>query len=121
MSFAMANVFLAVRLVERPTLARHFGCGVFVGLAAFFGRNLGLYGLLSFFPLILFLWYRVEREGLLKKLALWSGGVVVGYSPMLFMFLFVPGFFDAFLGHSVISVMERGSTNLPLPVPWPWS
>jgi hypothetical protein len=38
-----AAVFFGAWLIESPTPWRHFGSGVFLGLAAFFGRNHGLY------------------------------------------------------------------------------
>jgi len=118
-SLSMAAVFFAVRLLERPTLWRHFSAGLFVGLAAFFGRNHGFYGFFAFFLLILFIWMRIYRADLAKRLFSWLGGIALGYFPMLVMVLFIPGFFDSFVD-SVLFLFEQGTTNLPLPVPWPW-
>src|SRR3990172_9850386 len=53
-AIALSAVFFAVRLIERPELARYFLSGVFICLAAFFGRNHGLY-LFSSFSAIIFL------------------------------------------------------------------
>src|SRR3990172_1357295 len=118
-SLSMAAVFFAVRLLERPTLWRHFSAGLFVGLAAFFGRNHGFYGFFAFFLLILFIWMRIYRADLAKRLFSWLGGIALGDFPMLVMVLFIPGFFDSFVD-SVLFLFEQGTTNLPLPVPWPW-
>ena len=57
-SIAMGAVYFAVRLIENPSLRQHYISGIFVGIAAFFGRNLGGYSFLSFFLLIIFIWYR---------------------------------------------------------------
>jgi hypothetical protein len=42
-SVAMAAVWVGVRLLERPSVGRHFAAGLLAGLAAFMGKNLGLY------------------------------------------------------------------------------
>lgn len=118
-SLCMMAVFFAVRLIEDPSHIRHFVIGVFVGVAAFFGRNHGLYVLLAFFFLIGFLWFKNEKYHLGKRFFLWLAGIFVGYSPIFVMFIFIPGFFDGFL-NSILFLFEKGSTNLPLPVPWPW-
>jgi hypothetical protein len=44
-------------------------------------------------------------------------GGVVGGSPFLILFLFVPGFFAAFWD----SLLFAGNTVLSIPVPWPWT
>lgn len=118
-SLCMMAIFFAVRLIEDPSHIRHFVTGVFVGIAAFFGRNHGLYVLLAFFFLIVFLWFKNEKSHLGKRFFLWLAGILVGYSPMFIMFIFIPGFFDEFL-KSILFLIQKGSTNLPLPVPWPW-
>jgi len=60
-AFAMATVFFATRLIEAPTIKRYFCSGIFVGLAAFFGRNLGLYGFLAISVTALYIWLRLDR------------------------------------------------------------
>jgi hypothetical protein len=115
----MMAVFFAVRLLESPTNRRTLVSGLFVGVAAFFGRNHGLYAALGFLLAILLLHWK-QREGALPvKLGVWSGGIVLGFSPMLLMLAFVPGFADRFV-ESLLRLGERG-TNLPLPIPWPWT
>jgi len=118
-SIAMASVYFAIFLIENPTIRRHFIAGIFVGTAACFGINLGLYGLASFFLLILFVWFKVERINFTSKISAWSLGILVGYSPMLLMLIVVPNFFELFL-ERLIRIVQSGSTNLTLPIPWPW-
>jgi len=118
-AFAMATVFFAMRLIEAPTFKRYFVAGVFVGLAAFFGRNLGLYGFLAISLTAIYIWLRLEKALLFKRYACFVGGVFLGYSPMFFMVLFIPGFLAAFID-SILFLFRIGGTNLPLPVPWPW-
>lgn len=122
-SFSMAGVFFAVRLIEKQTPGRHFAAGVFVGLAAFFGRNLGLYGLLAFSGLTFFLWYKSrtdEARGLVKRYASLGAGVLAGYSPMILMLVAVDGFWDSFI-YSIVYLFKIKATNLALPIPLPWS
>jgi len=118
-TFAFATVFFATRLIERPSRRRYFTAGIFVGLAAFFGRNLGFYGFMAISVTALYLWLRLKRVGALRRYACFIGGVTLGYSPIFFMALFVPGFFSAFI-ESILFYIRLGATNLPLPVPWPW-
>ena len=77
-SLVMMNVYLAVRLIERPDTRRHFMSGLMLGVTATFGRNLALYatlGQLATLALV-FLHARPARPTL--HLAYWGGGVVVG-------------------------------------------
>lgn len=118
-SLSLAAVFFAVRLLENPSLLRHFSSGVFVGVAAFFGRNHGFYGFLAFIFLILYAGVSVRENRIIKRIGLFVAGVVIGYFPMFILMFAVHGFFDALLD-SIILLKERGGTNLYLPVPWPW-
>lgn len=118
-SISISAVYFALILFEKPNLVRHFVAGVFVGIAAFFGRNHGIYSFTAYLLIILFIWLYVDRTNLPKRLLVWVSGIIVGYSPMVFMAIFIPGFFSAFL-ESIIAIIRSGTTNLPLPVPWPW-
>ncbi len=122
-SLAMAAVYIAVCLIEEPVFKRYFFSGVFVGLAAFMGRNHGLYTFLAFFLLILFIWIKLKQDRLLKRYGAWLAGIIVGYIPMLFMLAFIPGMFKFFLFRKVLNNFKSGftKTNIPLPVPWPWT
>jgi len=117
---ALAGVYFAVLLIEKPSIIRHFAAGIFVGGAAWFGRNHGLYGCVSFFFLVLFVWFRIERSDLLRRMAVWGLGIMIGYAPMWSMWVFVPGFFGSVID-SLMILFRLKSTNLPLPVPWPWT
>lgn len=116
---AIVGVYVGVLLIESPSLARHFMAGVFVGFAAFVGRNHGLYLALGFLALIIFIERRILRGNLLQRGTAWGLGILVGYSPLLIMLVAVPNFAAAFW-ESVMFIIRQGATNLPLPVPWPW-
>lgn len=118
-SIAMTAVYCAILLLEKPSLRRYFGVGCWVGFAAFFGRNHGLYNFVSFAFLIGFIWLKFDRRALLKRFSSWGIGILVGYSPALFMMVFIPGFWDGFNALNQL-LLRLGKTNLPLPVPWFW-
>jgi hypothetical protein len=111
-------VYFAVRTIEKPTKLRHLIAGIFVGMAAFFGRNHGLYCSVAFLGLIVFCWWKNSWRLLIERLAAFSVGVVIGYLPMLAMLVVVPRFFAVVIA-SIVFQSHYG-TNLPLPVPWPW-
>jgi hypothetical protein len=115
----IAAVYFAVRLIEKPAPVRHLIAGIFVGLAAFFGRNHGLYCFAGFLFLTIFIWWKLDRGSLLKRLAKLGLGILIGYSPMLIMMATVKGFGAAVIQTILLNVHQ--GTNLPLPVPWPWA
>ncbi|MGD0282328.1 MAG: hypothetical protein ABSB95_08210 [Dissulfurispiraceae bacterium] len=107
-------------LVQNPTSRRYFFAGLCVGLAAVFGRNHGIYGIAGSVGVMVWLNIKqVEGPGVIKGFALWTAGVAVGFMPILFMALLVPGFATAFW-ESIRFLFESKATNFPLPVPWPW-
>ncbi|MFT5048858.1 MAG: hypothetical protein ACI8QZ_000245 [Chlamydiales bacterium] len=118
-SLALMAVLFAVRLLERPTARRHLVAGIFVGLAAFFGRNHGLYCTLGFAAVILFAHRDRPDGGLPAKATSWGAGVILGYGPMLLMLALVPGMWEAFV-ESLRLLGSRG-TNVPRAIPWPWT
>ena len=113
----IAAIYFAVLLIEQPSQRRHLTAGIFVGLAAFFGRNHGLYCGVAFFLLTCYLHW-TDKRVLLQRVATLTLGAVIGYLPMLLMLAFVSGFFHQVAADLVFNL--KYGTNLPLPVPWPW-
>lgn len=118
-SLAMMLVAACTMLIENPTVARHFLVGLAVGVTAFFGRNLGLYGLAGTFIAILIASIKIDRTQTGRKLSAWISGIAAGYSPMLVMILAVSGFWESFYD-SIIYVLFVKGTNYFLPLPLPW-
>lgn len=107
-------------LVQNPTSRRYFFAGVCIGFVAVLGRNHGVYGVAGSIGVMVWLSIKqVEVTGLTKGFALWAAGVTVGFMPILFMALLVPGFAIAFW-ESIRFLFEIKATNLSLPIPWPW-
>lgn len=107
-------------LIAHKTSKQHFITGFCVGLSAVFGRNHGLYGFIASFAAIL--WINLGTlpwSDFLKKISAWLIGILIGFSPILFMALLIPGFAHAFW-ESIIFMFELGTTNLTLSIPWPW-
>ena len=112
---------LLTALVRNPSARRYFLVGFGIGLVAVFGRNHGLYGMVSSFGVMV--WLAIRRNGnpdFIRGFFLCSAGATVGFAPVLLAALFVPGFAAAF-GESVRFPFEQKATNLPVPVPWPWT
>ena len=123
-ALSLSSVFFAVRLLEAPTTRRHFEAGLMAGLAGVFGRNHAVYCVLGMLVLGAALAWRQRRAGALapsapRRLGAFSGGVVAGYSPILLMLAFVPGFPAAFW-NSILILLKLGA-NIPHPWPWPWT
>ncbi len=117
-ALASMATWFAVRLIERPSAARHLAAGVYAGMAGFFGRNHALYAAVALGLLLLFLAWKERERGWFRRVGLWALGGVVGFAPMWAMFLFVPGFAAAF-AQSTRIFLKHG-TNVPVPYPWPW-
>ncbi len=115
-ALTLMGVWAACRTLERPRPRRFFVLGLVVGLAAFFGRNHGVYlGVASLAATALLL----LRRGLpdpLRSVGALGAGTLVGYAPMLGMLATVPGYPAAFW-EAIVSILERGA-NLPKPFPW---
>jgi len=98
-----------------------FISGVALGFAALIGRNHGIYGLAAF--TIVFIWLLAtsnDRLATVKIGLTFIAGVVLGFSPTLLLVFIADGFWQAFL-ESIYALFQAGSTNINLPIPWPWS
>lgn len=118
-SVSLMAIYAGVLLLERPTLRRHFCVGIFGGLSAIVGRNHGAYHVFAFGLMILWSSWGRGWSNWLRNSAAWAAGIVVGYLPQLLMFAVVPGFLTAYLPY-ITSMAAKGSTNLPMPIAWPW-
>jgi hypothetical protein len=118
-SVALMAVYAGVVLLERPSLRRHFLVGIFGGLSAFIGRNHGAYHVFAIGLLIAWSAWPEGWRAWLRRTFVWGCGLLVGYLPQLLMFLFVPGFFNAFMLY-ITGMLKTGATNLATSVPWPW-
>lgn len=118
-ALSMGAVLVGTRLIERPIPRRLWSAGIFVGVTAFFGRNLGLYGLAAFLSILLMLRWQAKVQ-LLPAVARLFGGILLGYSPMFLLMLIYPKFLASFIA-SILLNLNRGATNKSLPTPWPWN
>lgn len=110
-----ASTWLAV--APSPLTAALAG-GV-VGIALLFGFNYFLY-LGAAFVLLFVTAAGVASMALPFELFYWGViGGALGALPFA-AFLAIPGFLPAFVERRITSILARGSTNLPLPAPWPW-
>jgi hypothetical protein len=118
-SISLALLASLAYLFENPSGRRFFILGITVGLAAMIGRNHGLYGTVASLGAIVYLVLFTTHGRLFSALFWWASGVFAGYLPMIIMMAAVPGFFGA-MWESVRMLFECRTTNLTLPIPWPW-
>lgn len=106
-------------LCDGPTLRRHFVAGVVIGIAAVFGRNHGVYGVVGAFLVLGYLQLSKAGPGFFRSGLVLSGGVLLGYAPVLLFILLDQGFAHA-MWESVLFQLGTNVSTLPVPVPWPW-
>jgi hypothetical protein len=117
--FAMIVTLAGTWLVRSPSLRGHFQAGALVGLAACFGLNHAVYGTVAHLALILFALARLDPARPARRLAAWFLGACAGYLPIAALALLVPGYAAAQLDN-LAAIASSGTTNLEIPVPWPW-
>ncbi|MFK2878780.1 hypothetical protein [Rhodanobacter hydrolyticus] len=108
------------RVLVLPIAGRFFQHGMVVGLAAVFGRNHGMYGVLACLlatPVLVFAAKPIWR----RCIPAWIAGVALGFSPVLLAIVFNRSFAVAFWDSIRFLLFEYKGTDLPLPVPWPWT
>ena len=113
-SFAVIILLFGLaRLIGRPTLSYYFQAGICWGIAAMIGINHALYGCIA--GLFSFI-YLGGRPNPARAVMAGLAGAMVGYSPVLALHFFAPGFSAAFVD-SIRQLFEAGTTNYPLPLP----
>lgn len=118
-ALALAVVYTAVRLIERPTARMHLVAGIVTGFLAWFGRNHALYAGVSFVALAAYLAWKLRPAEPWRLAAGYALGVVLGSAPLWGMLLFVPGFANGYLGSLRLN-LHHGA-NITLSFPWPWT
>ena len=117
---SLGLLYALTRLASKPSGRRFFVAGIAVGLAAVFGQNHGVYGLIASLGVIGYASIRRPPEyQRTRGILVWGAGVVVGFSPVLVMLAAIPGFATQYW-EGIRFLFEIRATNLPLPVPWPW-
>lgn len=91
---------------------RWFIVGMLTGLAAFVGRNSGVYYVLADGLAIMFA-YMADRR---PKFLYLAGGIIVGYLPMLVMLATIDGLWTPFID----SILFVTKWQVPLSLPLPW-
>jgi hypothetical protein len=107
-------------LIKRPTRWRYRKAGLLAGLFWLIGRNHLLYGLLSVLLACIWIGFKSRPFRGWHPLRWAAEGFVVGLVPMIVLLLAVKDYAIAYWNNAIIRLVEIGSTNLPLPVPWPW-
>ncbi len=115
-AIALFGVYAATRMIESASTRSVFMAGVFVGAAAFVGRNHGVYLATAFLALLAWLRMPHGARALARDAVTLGAGVVIGYVPLLAMLAFVPGFWRAFAGS-----FGPFLTITPLPLLWTWN
>lgn len=117
---SMLAVLAGAVLILSPGPGAFMLAGAVAGLTAFVGINYGLYAGAALFFLTLLAALKIQAIPVLQALGAFSGGFALGSLPLILMLVLIPGFAGTFFERRVRAVVKRGSTNLPLPVPWPW-
>lgn len=113
-------VALLVLMLKVAKPAAWLAAGICLGLAATIGRNHGAYGVFAVLFLIPVLLFKTPSRGSVVRLCCYLFlGVVIGFFPTMIMMLAVDGFSGPFIG-SIFRMLDRGATNIAVPVPWPW-
>lgn len=107
---------IAFVMVKPSALRRWLIYGVATGLAAFVGRNSGLYFAGAAVLLLLLLEFAREQFAVAPAFCALALGITIGYLPMIFMLCLVHGF-----AYSLYqSVLFSPHWQLKLPIPFPW-
>lgn len=118
-SILIVGMLVLMLRYQKPS--RWLLAGICLGVVAMIGRNHGFYGVVTSMAIAFIL---IFNGSFLKTIFGLYGyfilGVFISYSPTLIMTFTVDGFAAAFL-KSIFSLFNRGSTNILLPVPWPWT
>lgn len=120
-SVSILLVILIKFLITKPNQKRFLLTGIFLGMIFFFGKNHGLYGLISLVLAICWLTLTRENKKILKVGSVYLIlGLMLGLAPLIMMMAIIPEFYIAYF-NNIKSIFDAGKTNFDLPIPWPWT
>jgi hypothetical protein len=116
--FAWIWIAVAALSLASPTANQGALLGGVFGLAAVFGLNLALYTSAASCVVLIWLW--LHQQLTLPFLLAATGGLTIGLGPLILYCLIAQGFLRAVIQRRISTIIRRGTTNLPLPIPFPW-
>lgn len=118
--FSITAVCMGYLELSEPNSLVLTASGINAGMAFFWGLNLGLYvGLATIVSWIISLF--INQMSFFSSLWAIAFGGLLGISPLIFLALRHRGFLSAYGREKVLTVFQRGSTNLTLEYPWFWT
>jgi len=118
--FPIVAVLVALILAGNPIGQNYAIAGLFAGACVLFGLNHALYaggGLALLIGLIAIGGHGLRWD---SAFARYVAGLAVGVLPALLAMVAVPGLRRAYWRRKILTPIGRGTSNLPLPVPWLW-
>jgi hypothetical protein len=103
-------------LVAPSSIKRWFFFGVVTGIAAVFGRNHGVFFVVSALLMVIYLLISREYKCAYSTLGSYFSGIAFGYIPVIYFFVIDQHFRAEFI-KSVLSTLDW---QLPLPIPFFW-
>lgn len=120
-SMALIAVATVTMLLQAPSPVTALLAGIMTGIAGVMGRNHGAYAFAATALALLLVWAKGYTDSAIALTAIWGLGIIVGYSPMLGMFVFIPDMFRRYVHDKVLVFFRRGGIDISRPVPWPWT
>lgn len=122
--FELANLMFAflsgIILILHPGISTWFLSGAIIGVIGFFGLNYGLYATATIVSLMALSLLKSPGLDVVPLTVAAACGIFAGSLPLILMMVVVRGFARATIDRRVLAILSRGSTNLSLPIPWPW-
>jgi hypothetical protein len=119
-SMLLWAILAGVLIIQNPAPLQFLLSGALVGVIGFFGVNYGLYTGIGLFAITLLTALMSPGVETVNAVGYFTLGLFVGAIPYLLLLITTPGLLDAFLDRRVRIILARRTTNLTLPIPWPW-
>jgi hypothetical protein len=109
-------------LIARADRKSHFLAGFAAAALWFVGINHALYGVISVGVVVLAIAWseKLPRRLLIGRIKWTISGAALVMLLVSIWLLAVPHFFSGYWNNGIVRLLENGTTNLTLPIPWPW-